>query len=86
MLFNAYGHKRNEMTNDYQVRQIKSTDEIKIGDVLVYTGKPRGSGMVVPEIGEKWEMKTNSDLIAASIEIIERGRGWWPLITQTDNQ
>ena len=67
------------MEQTFKIREIKSTNEIKIGDVLVYTGKPRGSGLFVPEIGTKWEMKTNDDLIGASIEIIERGRGWRPL-------
>lgn len=62
-----------------EVREIKSTTEIKIGDVLIYTGKPRGTGMFVPDIGAKWKMETEEDLISASIEIIERGRGWRPL-------
>lgn len=62
-----------------KIRNIKSTTEIKIGDTLVYTGNPRGSGIYVPEIGETWEMKTKDDIISASIEIIERGRGWRPI-------
>jgi hypothetical protein len=67
------------------IREIKSTEEIKIGDVLVYTGNPRGTGMYVPEIGETWEMKSKDDLIHASIEIIERGRGWRPLLNSEQN-
>lgn len=67
------------MEKTFNVREIKSTDEIKIGDVLVYTGNPRGTGIYPPEIGTKWEMKTNEDLMSASIEIIERRRGWKPL-------
>ena len=67
------------MEQVFNIRKIKSIYEIQIGDVLVYTGNPRGSGIYPPEIGEKWEMKTKNDLLSASIEIIERGRGWWPL-------
>ena len=62
-----------------KTREIKSTNEISIGDTLMYTGDPRGTGMFVPELGQLWEMKTEEDLIHASIEIIERGRGWRPL-------
>lgn len=65
---------------NFEIKEIKSTTEIKIGDTLVYTGKPRGTGMFVPEIGETWEMDSDSDIVQASIQIIERGRGWRPLI------
>lgn len=57
-------------------RPINNINDIEIGDTLVYTGKPRGTGMNVPEIGEEWQMKTETDITYASIEIIERGRGW----------
>lgn len=60
-------------------RKIKSTEEIKIGDTLVYTMQPKGSGMFKPEVGTRWEMKTDDDVFNAAIEIIERGRGWWPI-------
>lgn len=63
--------------------EIKSVNEIKIGDVLVYTKKPRGTGAFLPKVGERWEMKTQGDIISASIQIIERGRGWWPIKTKT---
>lgn len=61
------------------VRQIKSTNEIKVGDTLLYTGNPRGTGLFVPEIGAMWKMESEGDIVQASIEIIERGRGWRPI-------
>lgn len=61
-------------------REIKSTNEIKIGDTMIYTGNPRGAGIYPPEVGTKWKMKTKQDIIGVSIEIIERGRGWKPLL------
>jgi hypothetical protein len=64
------------------IRKIKSTEEIKIGGTLVYAMQPKGTGMFKPEVGTLWEMKTDDDIIAASIEIIERGRGWWPIEVQ----
>lgn len=57
-------------------RKIINTNDINIGDRLMYTMNPRGTGMYIPKIGEIWEMKTDNDIIGASIELIERGRGW----------
>lgn len=59
---------------------IKTTDEINIGDTFVYTGKPRGTGLYVPDIGEKWTIKSQGDKIELSIQMIERGRGWEKLV------
>ena len=67
-----------KIATPYKVRYIKSTYEIKVGDVLIYTGIPRGSGFSVPEIGKEWPMNSEHDIAMASIEIIERRRGWWP--------
>lgn len=61
-----------------EVVKIKSTEELKVGMVMVYTGQPRGTGAWPPEIGATAELKDRSDVIGISIEIIERGRGWWP--------
>lgn len=59
---------------------IKSTNEINIGDIFIYTGKPRGTGMYVPDLGEQWEIKSKEDIIGLSIQMIERGRGYEKLI------
>lgn len=56
--------------------KIKSSNEINIGDFFVYTGKPRGTGMYVPKIGEITEIRSEGDKIRMSIEMIERGRGY----------
>lgn len=62
---------------DFPVSEkIKNVSNLIVGQTLVYTGSPRGTGMHVPEIGKRWELITEEDLISASIEIIERGRGW----------
>ncbi len=55
---------------------ITNTYKLQIGDTLIYTRNPRGSGMYVPEVGKQWKLETENDIINASIEIIERGRGW----------
>jgi len=60
--------------------KIKSINEIKIGDVFVYTGHPRGTGMFPPDIGQKFEMKTQYDCTWLSIEIIEKRRGYEKII------
>lgn len=61
------------------IRKVKSVNDILVGDTLVYTMQPAGTGMYLPKVGERWEMKTEYDIIEASIQIIERGRGWWPI-------
>lgn len=60
------------------IRQIKSTEEIKIGDVLILTDSRRGR---IP-IGSLWEMETKGNLVAASIAIIEDGEHWRPLLDE----
>lgn len=63
--------------------EIKSSNEINIGDTFIYTGEPRGTGMYIPELGAQWEIKTKDDIIHLSIEMIERGRGWRKNISST---
>ncbi len=59
------------------VKQIKSTEEIKIGDIMMFTG---GRGGI--KIGSLWEMKTRGNIIAASIAIIEDRQNWRPLLDE----
>lgn len=61
-----------------EVEKIKSVQQLAIGMEMVYTGQPRGSGMFVPDIGTAFTIESESDIMGISIEIIERGRGWWP--------
>lgn len=69
-----------------ETEKITDTRQIKIGDVFIYTGKPRGTGMLVPEIGTRWAMQHENDIISLSIEMIERGRGWEREVSKPENK
>lgn len=61
--------------------EIKSTNEIKIGDTLCLI-KKRPSFLDAygdDGIGTLWEMKTKEDIMHASIAIIEQGQMWMPV-------
>ncbi len=61
-------------TVEKKYRDIKDVREIKIGDVLIYVGEETPWRLMYDE----WQMKTEDDLIQASIQIIERGHKWRP--------
>lgn len=65
-----------------KTKKIKTSNEINVSDTVVYTGNPRGAGVYVPEIGQRFPIRDTNDCIWLSIEMIERGRGYEKLIEE----
>ena len=59
-----------------KTEKITDTRQINVGDIMVYTGNPRGSGMYPPDIGQEFLMETQGHITWVAIEMVERGRGY----------
>jgi len=63
--------------DQFEFRDITSTEEVKIGDIMVYV-KPEG--WLKPDIGSLWAMNSEDDLMAMSIRLVESSQIWRPLV------
>lgn len=67
--------------NEFKFRDIVSTEDIKIGDIMVYV-KP--DYWLYPDIGSLWAMNSENDLMAMSIRLVESRQIWRPLVNPED--